>query len=163
MSGVEILANSLQANLEQTWIKRASPTFSLLCCLLPVLVLCFFMKRSSPRTTLLLSLLTIALILLTHGFMMYKFGLWYNPLPSILGILLLYPLWSWRTQEMALYQMHHEIAELNEKEPCLKQRLKTGRLSITANPLMTGFQNSGNYGASPKFATIHYGWHQSHA
>ncbi|MFA5704298.1 MAG: CHASE2 domain-containing protein [Advenella sp.] len=124
MSGVEILANSLQANLEQTWIKRASPTFSLLCCLLPVLVLCFFMKRSSPRTTLLLSLLTIALIVLTHGFMMYKFGLWYNPLPSILGILLLYPLWSWRTQEMALYQMHREIAELNEKEPLFKTEIK---------------------------------------
>ncbi|MFV9474089.1 CHASE2 domain-containing protein [Advenella sp. RU8] len=124
MSGVEILANSLQASLDQTWIKRASPTFSLLCCLLPVLVLCFFMKRSSPRTTLLLSLLTIALILLIHSFLMYQFGLWYNPLPSIVGILMLYPLWSWRTQEIALYQMRREIAELNEKEPLFKTEIK---------------------------------------
>lgn len=124
MAGVEIIANILQANLDQTWIKETDPGIDLLLCLLPLLVLCFFLKSSSPRTILLLSVLTAIIIILVHGIIMYKFAIWHSPLPAILGILLLYPLWSWRTQEMALYQMHREIAELNEKDPLLKTEIK---------------------------------------
>lgn len=124
MAGVEIIANILQANLDQTWIKETDPGIDLLLCLLPLLVLCFFLKSSSPRTILLLSVLTAIIIILVHGIIMYKFAIWHSPLPAILGILLLYPLWSWRTQEMALYQMHREIAEINEKDPLLKTEIK---------------------------------------
>ena len=128
MSGVEILANSLQASLDQTWIKETSPIPDLLLCLLPMLILCFFLKSSSPRTILLLSVLTAIIIILTHGLVMFQLGIWHSPLPAMLGILLLYPLWSWRTQEMALYQMHREIAELNEKEPLFKTEIKNWQL-----------------------------------
>ena len=124
MAGVEIIANILQASLDQSWIKETDLGLDLLLCLLPLLVLCFFLKSSSPRTILLLSILTALIIILVHGIIMYKFGIWHSPLPAILGILLLYPLWSWRTQEIALYQMHREIAELNEKEPLLKTEIK---------------------------------------
>jgi len=124
MAGVEILANSLQASLEQTWIKETSPLIDLLLGLLPMLVLCVFLKNSSPRTILLLSILTAILIILLHGLLMFQWGIWHSPLPAMLGILLLYPLWSWRTQEVALYQMRREIAELNEKEPLFKTEIK---------------------------------------
>lgn len=124
MAGVEIIANILQANLDQSWIKETDLGLDLLLCLLPLLVLCFFLKSSSPRTILLLSVLTAIIIILVHGIIMYKFAIWHSPLPAILGILLLYPLWSWRTQEMALYQMHREIAEINEKDPLLKTEIK---------------------------------------
>ncbi|NLY64653.1 MAG: CHASE2 domain-containing protein, partial [Alcaligenaceae bacterium] len=116
MSGVEILANMLQASLEEKWIQNASLVFSLSLNLLPILVLCTFLKNSSPRSNLALSILLTVAILLTHGFILYRFNLWSSPLPSILGIIIAYPLWSWRTQEVALYQMSREIAKVNKEE-----------------------------------------------
>lgn len=116
MSGVEILANILQASLEQAWIKELSLSPSLPINLLPILVLCFFLKNSSPRDALILSTLLTLLILLTHGLILYGFNLWSSPLPSLLGIALAYPLWSWRTQEIALDQISREIAKINQEE-----------------------------------------------
>ena len=136
MSGIEILANILQASLEQRWIKELGTTPSLLINLLPILILCFFLKNSSPRDTLMLSILLTLLILLTHGLILYGFNLWSSPLPSLLGIALAYPLWSWRTQEVALDQISREIAQTNQEESyifksgTIKQQAITPKQSI---------------------------------
>ncbi len=123
MSGVEILANTLQAVRSDQWI-RTPPFWAIaLASCLPVLLACQVLIYLSPRATL-LSLMGIVFgILLVNWIAMHGFNLWIPPLASLITVLLAYPLWHWRSQEAALNQVTEELNKLKLEYPDVKAAL----------------------------------------
>ncbi len=120
MSGVEILANMLQAARHDNWIERPALTTRSLISILPVLLLLIAIRKLSPRRVLVAT--TVALFLVLSGalLLLYLADYWISPVAAMWGIALTYPIWSWRTQEMALSQMSREMSELNREYPLLR-------------------------------------------
>ena len=119
MSGVEILTTILQSNIENSWNKEATKTTTLLFSLAWVLLYCFFMHILSPRSALFAGLILGVLSLLSSLLTLYLWQLFIPISPVLLGLAFTYPLWTWRAQELALYQMDHEIEVLNHERPLL--------------------------------------------
>ena len=119
MSGVEILTNILQANIENSWNKEASKAFTLVFSLAWVLLYCFFMRILSPRSALFAGLVIGVLSVLSSLLSLYLWNFFIPIAPALLGLAFTYPLWTWRAQEKALSQMDYEIEVLNQERPLL--------------------------------------------
>lgn len=112
MSGVEILANTLQALVDGDGIVAVPPAVFWTGTMLPVLLAAWAALLLTPRDALLATgLLVMALVggsLLLVG----QAHLWFAPSAGVLGCLLVYPLWSWRRQEAALRFLSEELGRL---------------------------------------------------
>lgn len=115
MAGVEILANGLQASLTNRWISTLPPWLMALFSGIPVLLACLTLRRMSPRNSLLLTLSIAILILISGALIMYYTLLWLPVVASLIGVALVYPLWSWRSQESALQHIDHELHSLDRE------------------------------------------------
>lgn len=114
MAGVEVLANTLQNVLNDGWIHVPNRWFGALLAILPTLVVGLTLRRLSPRRNIAFSAMALLAILLMNGLLMVFAHAWVPPAASILGVLLIYPLWSWRSQEAALRHIDSELQRLND-------------------------------------------------
>ncbi len=119
MSGVEILANVLQSAREGNWITKPGKLTHTLISLIPVLLLLIAIRQLSPRRVLFATLVALLLVLGGSLLMLALGSYWISPVAAMGGIALTYPVWSWRTQEIALNQMSWEMRELNREYPLL--------------------------------------------
>ncbi len=138
MSGVEILANGLQAEIEDRWITEADTTTILLVSLFWVLSYCVLVLMLSPRNIIFASLALVTILLASHFAILKYFNLWIRLDPSLIVILLVYPLWNWRMQELVLKQMHREITELDNERSLLSME----HVHITSHTPSTGGLNT---------------------
>ena len=117
MSGVEFQANALATILSKKIIHPLSITsytmVSLVLIALPVLMFQFF----KPSVALLLAFIFSALTCLGSFLMLNTLQLWFAPLPTLLCLILSYPLWSWHRIEklgQSLFAEHEKsCATLN--------------------------------------------------
>jgi CHASE2 domain-containing sensor protein/two-component sensor histidine kinase len=116
--GVELMANALQALLDDTGIVALAPAWFWTATLAAVLLVAIGGLALSPRAALLVGALLVALLLFASLMLMRGAHLWFDPVPAALGCLVFYPLWSWRRQESALAFLADEAARL-EQEPTL--------------------------------------------
>ncbi|WP_115690982.1 CHASE2 domain-containing protein [Cupriavidus taiwanensis] len=116
MSGVEILANTVQAVSDGDAIVAVSPAWQAGGTLLAVLLAALAALRLPPRGALLATGLLLAGLLLGSLAMLALARLWFAPAAAVLGCVLFYPLWSWLRQEAALRFLSDELARL-EREP----------------------------------------------
>lgn len=93
--GVELMANILNAMEKNSSIRAASPLSTALLALVPIALLLVSFWLVQPRTTLLLTLTLVALILLLC-LVLLRAGYWAPPSPALIGVVLVYPLWGWR-------------------------------------------------------------------
>jgi CHASE2 domain-containing sensor protein/signal transduction histidine kinase len=117
MSGVEIIANLLQAARDDISYQRPAATWNALFSALPVLLACLALWRLSPKRALLVSVALIAAILLASWVLLAHAYLWFAPTAALVGVALCYPLWSWRSQEAALRYMDNELRRLQREYP----------------------------------------------
>lgn len=119
MSGVEIMANSLLSALNDRWIRTPSSwQLALLSCL-PVLFACLIIPRLSPRRSLVMTLSTLlAVVLLALGLIHFAL-IWVPVTPSLIGVALAYPIWNWRSQEVALQTIDQKLVALNKQREAL--------------------------------------------
>lgn len=118
MSGVEILANTLQTLLENDAIVAVPPPCELAGTVLAVLAAALAALVLTPRGALLATGLVIAVLLAGPPLLLAGARLWFAPAAALLGCLMFYPLWSWRRQEAALRFLADELAR-HEREPGL--------------------------------------------
>ncbi|WP_019448872.1 CHASE2 domain-containing protein [Cupriavidus sp. BIS7] len=112
MSGVEILANSLQALLDGTGIVTVPPLVGWLATALPVLLAALAALMLSPRDALIATVLLVAALIGCSLWLPGGMHLWFAPSGAVIGCLMIYPLWSWRRQEAALRFLSEELARL---------------------------------------------------
>ena len=112
MAGVEISANVIDALRRDVAIRSLPPVMTGIFGALAVLCLLTLLRRTSPRTGLLLSLgAGVALVLLSG--LLLRFGqAWTPPAAALAGCTLAYPLWSWRRLEAAQRYLDGELALL---------------------------------------------------
>lgn len=112
MSGVEVLANILNGGLTNRWIDSPGRLAAALLCLFPVLISCLSFRRLSPQRGFVFSVALFAGTLVMTGLLL-RYGLWWvSPVAALIGIVLAYPVWSWRSQHAALRHIDHELALL---------------------------------------------------
>lgn len=123
MSGVEIQANLLDGLLqggglavEAGFAPRAFTALALLWLLLPAL------KRLRPRTTIIVLGGLVALTLVASGLVFHFFRLWIPPAPALAGLVLVYPLWSWRRLVGVSSFMTRELERLRSEPEVLPIR-----------------------------------------
>jgi len=112
MSGVEILANTLQALLDGTGIVTVPKPVGWLGTILPVLLAALAALRFSPRNALLATVAIVAAVVGTSLCLPGSMHLWFAPSGAVLGCMMVYPLWSWRRQEAALRFLSEELGRL---------------------------------------------------
>jgi len=119
ISGVEVVANMLHAAKQNIIFTTAAPWQTALTSALAVLLLCLTLPKLSPRQAIFFSLFLIALLLASTVLLLHVSGLWIPPGAAIIGIIVSYPLWSWRSQEAALRYMSRELKQLRVEYPPL--------------------------------------------
>ncbi|WP_454743116.1 CHASE2 domain-containing protein [Cupriavidus necator] len=118
MTGVEILANTLQALTEGDAIVAVPRGWQVAGTLLAVLLAALAALRLPPRGALVATGLLLAALLGGSLALLALARLWFAPAAAVLGCVLFYPLWSWLRQEAALRFLSDELARL-EREPGL--------------------------------------------
>ncbi|AEC21446.1 two-component sensor protein [Pusillimonas sp. T7-7] len=113
MAGVEILANGLYSALHNNWIQQPPLWLSALLACLPVLLACVTLRRLSPRKSFLATLATLFLIFACSWLLLRYAQVWVPVTASIIGVALVYPVWSWRSQEAALQHIDRELHALH--------------------------------------------------
>lgn len=118
MSGVEILANALQAAMQDTWIHAPARLPGALLGVLPVLLVFLLMRHRSPRRSFFITVSVLAGIFVVDWLLMRYAHAWVPPAAGLIGTALCYPVWSWRSQEAALRQIDRELSKLqHERTP----------------------------------------------
>lgn len=115
MSGVEILANALQASIQDTWIHTPTRLQTALLAVLPVVIACLLMRYLSPRRSFFATATILAAIFVADWLYMHFAHGWVAPSASLIGTALSYPIWSWRSQEAALRQIDRELSRLQRE------------------------------------------------
>lgn len=123
MAGVEILANVLQAQRAGTLIRKVPLIPTILLSLLPIYLLGIALRVMPPRWSMMYGiaiwLTTIAASVVALQLMHW----WWPPSASLLSILALYPLWSWRRLVATQSFMDEEFARLAGVEQTLTPSL----------------------------------------
>ncbi|MFZ6749070.1 CHASE2 domain-containing protein [Undibacterium sp. Ren11W] len=122
ISGIEINANILASLLDQRAIALAPLWQTLLYALIPVALALLGYLFASPRRALSLTAGLFLLVLLS-SFIALRLGYWLPPSSALCGLLLAYPLWSWRRLEAAIRYLGEEFILLDQ-EPHLLPELK---------------------------------------
>ncbi len=119
MSGVEINANIFDALRSGLIVDPLSATERMALSLAIVLLPVVLFPRLSPRSALLMSAALLVGTLALSSLLLARFHIWFPPAAALLGLVVAYPLWSWRRLEYANRFLSQELQRL-DNEPGLQ-------------------------------------------
>jgi CHASE2 domain-containing sensor protein/signal transduction histidine kinase len=105
-------ANVLSALLDGCAIREADPHWLLAASLTPLAVLLTGFLFFSPWRTLLLTFALSVFSLSLSAVMLERACIWISPVPALIALLVVYPLWSWRRLEMTMWRLQRELQRL---------------------------------------------------
>lgn len=111
-AGMEVLADSIQNLKQSLWIRIAPPWITIPVSLCILWLVCFGLRRLSPRYGLGAALAALLGFLAANAWLMAQGGFWIPPAGLLIAIPLAYPLWTWRTQEASLQHIDRELERL---------------------------------------------------
>lgn len=114
MAGVEILANVLQNALNDSWIRVPGKGLGIALTLIPVLLACAALRWLSPRHSIAAVLAILVAIIILNWLLMSFWCAWIPPAAAMVGVVLAYPVWNWRSQEAALRYIDRELEVLHQ-------------------------------------------------
>ena len=123
MSGVEILANTLENALDDRWIYSLPTWVMMLISSLPIILVCIILRHLRPRRAIISTALILISVLIGSWALLQLFNLWIPPTVSLIVTVLAYPVWYWRSQETVLKHINSEILEMREQDPTLRAAL----------------------------------------
>jgi CHASE2 domain-containing sensor protein/signal transduction histidine kinase len=123
MSGVELQANLLDALLTHRTIRPLGPLATALFCLAPVWLLLAGFLWLRPRTNMYLGATLTAAPLVAAAALLIFGQVWAPPAAALVGLALVYPLWSWRRLEASSAYMIEELHQFAQ-EPDLLPSLR---------------------------------------
>ena len=120
--GVELQATLLNTLLAGDWLREAGLPFRLALALLPLGVALAAYLFLRPGLTLLTVVGLVCLVLVASGAAMTVGGMWLPPSAAVLGLLLSWPLWSWRRLAAASAYMRTELETFERSGDALDLR-----------------------------------------
>lgn len=105
-------ANALNALMMDSEIRPVRPRWLFMVSLVPLAALLAGLLFLSPWRTLLLTL-GLALVCLIVSTVLLEYAcVWLSPVPALMALLVVYPLWSWRRLEMTMSRLQRELQRL---------------------------------------------------
>lgn len=126
MPGVEILANLIDALVDNRAIDQVGPETTLFASLVPLALLLGALLVLPPRINVILGLALMALVVGTSAALLIGADLWLPPTAALAGLLIVYPLWAWRRLEAANAYMVEELTQLRGETDLLPMGLMQG-------------------------------------
>lgn len=108
LAGVEIMANMLNAFLQDSFITPLPFWPQILLSLVPLWILLVGFWRWRPRTTLLVSIGMLMFVLLA-SLSLLTFKIWFAPGAALAGLAFVYPIWGWRRLQSTSNFMDEEL------------------------------------------------------
>jgi signal transduction histidine kinase len=118
MSDVEVHAEVLDALLSDRIILPARGGWVVSASLMPLIVLLAGVFVLSPWRSLVLTLGLGTASFAMSALLLDIARVWISPVPAVVGLIVLYPLWSWRRLEMTMSRLRRELGQL-DAEPHL--------------------------------------------
>ena len=112
MPGVEILANLIDALVDDRAIRQVRSETTLWASLVPLALLLGALLVLPPRINVILGLALMALVVGTSAALLIGADIWLPPTAALAGLLIVYPLWAWRRLEAANAYMVEELTQL---------------------------------------------------
>lgn len=121
LPGVYIHANVLDALLTGREIEATEPWRLFLVSLVPLAALLAGFLVMSPRRSLLLTGTLCGLAAAGSAALLYGLRLWMSPVPAIIGMVVVYPIWNWRRLEMTMDYLRGELQRLADEPHLLPE------------------------------------------
>lgn len=112
-SGIVIMANALNALIQDRFIAPAPLWVQLMLALLPLWILLAMLWRARPRTIIIFALMLLGMTLLM-SIILLQTQLWFAPVSTLIGLILVYPLWGWRRLQAASDYMGRELDRMDD-------------------------------------------------
>jgi CHASE2 domain-containing sensor protein/two-component sensor histidine kinase len=132
MPGVEILANLVDALIDNRAIRELRPETVLVAALVPLCLLLAALLLMPPRVNVVLGLALMALVVAVSGGLLLWADIWLPPTAALAGLMIVYPLWAWRRLEAANAYMVEELTQLRGEADTLPMGAaaqRTGRFN----------------------------------
>lgn len=124
MSGVEILANTLENALDDHWIYSLPNWAIVLLSSLPIVLVCIMLRHLRPRRAIVSTAVILTAVFVGSWILLNLFNMWIPPTVSLIVTVLAYPVWYWRSQEAVLKHINSEISEMRAHDPALRAALE---------------------------------------
>jgi CHASE2 domain-containing sensor protein/signal transduction histidine kinase len=121
LPGVYIHANVLDTLLTGREIEPVYPWILFAVSLAPLAALLAGFLVLSPRRSLLLTGALCLLAAAGSAALLYGARLWMSPVPAILGLVAVYPIWNWRRLEMTMAYLRGELQRLADEPHLLPE------------------------------------------
>jgi len=131
MSGVEILANMVHNQLYDQWIHTVPDWLKALANTLPVLFIFLALRQLSPRIAFFCTLVVVVTVFLGSWLLLHVFYYWIPIGSALVGSIIAYPLWYWRSQETVLRYIDKQLSDLRRHNPGLSQALDVYDVQLT--------------------------------
>ncbi len=118
LPGVYIHANVLDTLVTGRAINPVSGMWVCAVSLVPLAVLLAGLLVLSPLRSLLMTTVLCATMLAVSAALLYGMRLWMSPVPAVVGLAAVYPIWNWRRLEMTMSYLRKELQRLAD-EPYL--------------------------------------------
>lgn len=118
LPGVYIHANVLDTLLTGRAIDPVNGLLVFVVSLVPLGALLAGLLVLSPLRSLLMTILLCVSMLAASAMLLYGVRLWMSPVPAIVGLAAVYPIWNWRRLEMTMSYLRKELQRLAD-EPYL--------------------------------------------
>lgn len=105
-------ANVLSTLLKGSAIRPVEPAWRFVISLAPIAALLSALFFFSPWRTLLLTAALGLASLAMSAVLLDGASIWISPVPALVSLLTVYPLWSWRRLEMTMSRLQRELARL---------------------------------------------------
>ncbi|MFM0175485.1 CHASE2 domain-containing protein [Paraburkholderia sediminicola] len=121
LPGVYIHANVLDTLLTGREIEPVYPWILFAVSLAPLAALLAGFLVLSPRRSLLLTGALCLLAAASSAALLYGARLWMSPVPAIVGLVAVYPIWNWRRLEMTMAYLRKELQRLADEPHLLPE------------------------------------------
>ncbi len=156
LTGVELQANLLDAAITGARLRLASPLPVGGLAVTEVWLLLFWLTRLRPRAGLWV-LVGFAAAALAGAIVAFGFGWWTSPLPALVGLIVAYPLWSWRRLALTSDALGREIARFEADaalEPFPIRPTRPDRIKRALSRYLGAFSNDEPVSTSPENALV---------
>lgn len=143
-SGVEVLANVASNIIDKRLITDTGLTGTLIMLVIAVSTLAISFLRLEPRVTVIVTIAVIVLML-TISLIALRAGLWIDPAPAVIALMLLFPAWGWQRLAVANRLIGRQLALLRDESGLFDRERPSGatdRVTHQLAALETGIERS---------------------
>ncbi|MEM1133226.1 MAG: CHASE2 domain-containing protein [Pseudomonadota bacterium] len=138
--GIIVMANALNALIQDRFIAPAPLWGQFALALLPLWLLLALLWRARPRTVFLcaLALLFATLII---SLALLQLQIWFAPIATMVALILVYPLWGWRRLQSASDYMGRELDRMDDgvtEVPIIDQQFRPADIVTEQTEKLSG-------------------------